>query len=129
MVPNELKVALILFALFQIKHMLADFFLQTPRMLSGRAAYLHMGRAQHAGLHAAATVVVLALVGIPLWFIAVIAVAEWAVHFHIDWGKAAYSELRGYTPADAKFWRAVGFDQALHQLTYVAIIWAWALVV
>ena len=37
------------------------------------------------------------------------------------------ADRKAYDPGQAGFWRANGFDQALHQLTYVAMagIWAW----
>ncbi|GAG17496.1 unnamed protein product, partial [marine sediment metagenome] len=54
---------LILFALFQVKHMLADYYLQTPKMLSGRGQFWHMGRAQHAAVHAIGSAIVFAIVG------------------------------------------------------------------
>lgn len=116
---------LVLFCLLQIKHMFADFYLQTPRMLSGRGTYWHMGRAQHAGVHALGSVVVFALIGAPAGFIALLVAAEWVVHFNIDYGKAKYSDAKCLEPSQGAFWRAVGTDQALHQLTYVAMGWAW----
>ena len=120
---------LILLSLLQVKHMFADYFLQTPKMLEGRGTYLHMGRAQHALIHAAGSLVCFVIVGTPLWFMLVIIAAEWLVHFHIDWGKAVYTGKKGHGPTDAGFWRAAGFDQFLHQMTYVAMIGAWVLAV
>lgn len=120
---------LILFGLLQIKHMFADYFLQTPRMLSGRATYLHVGRAQHAAVHAIGSALAFAIIGAPAAFIVLVCALEWAVHFHIDWGKAKHSEMTELTPKDAGFWRAAGFDQALHQLTYIGMVWAWLLLV
>lgn len=117
---------LVLICLLQIKHMFADYFLQTDRMLSGRDTYWHLGRAQHAGVHALGSVLVFLGFGASAAFIAVLALAEWAVHFHIDWGKARYSEIRQFDPTQAGYWRANGFDQALHHLTYLAMVWAWA---
>ena len=116
---------LVLLVLFQIKHMFADYFLQTPKMLAGRGDYLHMGRAQHALVHVAGSALCLLVVGTPGLLLAGILVAEWVAHFHIDWGKARWSDSQGHTPADAGFWRAAGFDQALHQLTYIGMVWAW----
>lgn len=116
---------LLLFCLLQIKHMFADYFLQTPKMLSGRGEYWHMGRAQHAGVHALGSIIVFAVIGAPLVFITAIVALEWAVHFHIDYCKARYSDSKCLTPTQAGYWRAAGADQALHQLTYVAMVWAW----
>jgi uncharacterized protein DUF3307 len=116
---------LILIALFLVKHMFADYFMQTPKMLSGRGQYWHMGRAQHAAVHAIGSVIVFVLVGTPTLVILAICLAEWVVHFHIDWAKAKHSESKCLSPMEAAFWRAFGMDQTLHGLTYVAMAWAW----
>ncbi len=118
---------LVLFFLLQIKHMFADYFLQTPKMLTGRGTYWHMGRAQHATVHAAGTAIALALVGTNPLAILILIAAEWVVHFNIDWWKASYSAKKALAPDQALFWRAAGFDQALHQITYIALVWAWTL--
>lgn len=116
---------MLLLCLLQIKHLFADFFLQTPKMLSGRNEYLHVGRAQHAGVHALGSVAVFVIMGASVDFIVAICLLEWVVHFHIDYGKAHYSEKKELTPQNAVFWRAMGTDQCLHQLTYVAMTAAW----
>lgn len=117
--------ALILICLLQIKHMFADYFLQTPKMLSGRGEYWHMGRAQHACVHIIGSALVFLLIGTNPIFIIFIALAEWFVHFNIDWGKARYSETKGFDPSEAGYWRANGLDQALHHFTYLAMAWLW----
>lgn len=116
---------LLLLCLLQIKHMFADYFLQTAKMLEGRGKYLHWGRAQHAGVHWIASVIVFVIMGAPLPFILVLTALEWIVHFHIDFCKARYSQEKELNPTQALFWRAVGADQAAHQLTYIAMAWAW----
>ncbi|MDP5217644.1 DUF3307 domain-containing protein [Ruegeria sp. 2205SS24-7] len=116
---------ILLFFLFQIKHMFADYFLQTPFMLSGRGEYWHMGRALHAGVHAVGSAIVLLIVGTPLAFLLLLIALEWFIHFNIDYGKAHYSDKMELQPNQARYWHAVGFDQFLHQMTYVAMVWAW----
>ncbi|MDX2485623.1 MAG: DUF3307 domain-containing protein [Pseudodonghicola sp.] len=116
---------LILFCLLQIKHMFADFYLQTPRMLSGRGSYWHMGRAQHAGVHALGSIIVFLLIGAPLLFILALVAVEWMLHFHIDYWKGQLCNRKALDPFKPAFWRATGADQAMHQLTYVAMAWAW----
>ncbi|WP_194287147.1 DUF3307 domain-containing protein [Tritonibacter aquimaris] len=116
---------LLLLLLLQVKHMFADFFLQTPRMLSGRGVYLHVGRAQHAGVHIVGTALVLAVLSAPWGFLIAVCILEWIVHFHIDYGKACYSERKALTPTQALFWWAMGADQALHQITYLLLGWGW----
>ncbi|WP_187429188.1 hypothetical protein ROLI_028430 [Roseobacter fucihabitans] len=122
---EDLFELLILLCLLQIKHMLADYFLQTSFMLEGRARYRHMGRLLHAGIHALGSVMAFLLLGTPVVFILLVVVLEGVVHFHIDWCKGRFTYVRQLTPNDAAFWRASGVDQALHQLTYVAMLWAW----
>lgn len=118
---------LILISLFQVKHMFADYFLQTAKMLEGRGTYMHAGRAQHALIHAIGLAICLVLIGSPIGFLIALCVLEWVIHFHIDWGKATYTANKGHGPADAGFWRAAGFDQFLHQMTYVAMTGAWVM--
>ena len=116
---------LLLLCALQIKHMFADFYLQTPKMLSGRGEYLHVGRAQHAAVHVVGSVVVFLIFGAPLSFILIIGALEWIVHFNIDFAKASYSDKKQLQPDQAAFWRAAGLDQCLHNLTYIAMAWAW----
>ncbi|WP_299691958.1 DUF3307 domain-containing protein [uncultured Tateyamaria sp.] len=115
---------LVLLFLLQAKHLFADFYLQTPRMLRDRGVYLHLGRLQHAGLHAVGSLVAFVLVGVPIVTALTIALIEWAVHFHIDWGKGRWSDHTGHGPDQAGYWRAFGVDQALHQWTYLIMAWA-----
>lgn len=116
---------LLMICLLQIKHMFADFYLQTPKMLSGRGEYLHMGRAQHAGVHVVGSVIVFLLFGAPLAFIAIVVALEWVAHFNIDYLKASYSDKKQLDPSQPAFWRAAGLDQFMHHLTYLAMVWAW----
>ena len=118
-------VLLVLLCLLQIKHMLGDYFLQTRMMLDGREQYAHLGRFLHAGVHAAGSFIAFLLIGAPVVFIVPLVLAEWAVHFHIDWWKGRHTSDQKITPADAGYWRASGVDQALHQLPYIAMIWIW----
>lgn len=110
--------------LLQTKHLFADFYLQTPRMLRGRGRYVHMGRLQHAGLHGIGSLVAMMIVGVPVGLAVMVAVLEWAVHFHIDWAKGRWSDHTGHGPDQAGYWRAFGVDQALHQWTYLVMVWA-----
>ena len=123
--PELISSVLLLFSLLMVKHMFADFYLQTPKMLSGRCQEWHMGRAMHAGVHVLGSILVFLIMGAPLAFIAIVVALEWVVHFNIDFGKASYSERKELNPTQGAFWRAVGLDQCLHNLTYVAMTWAW----
>ena len=119
---------LALLSLLQIKHMFADFFLQTPKMLSGRGTYFHMGRAQHAAVHAVGSVLVFIVMGVAIIPTLIIALLEWVIHFHIDWAKGRHSERNPTTPIEAGYWYAFGIDQAAHQFTYLAMGAAYAMI-
>ncbi|MEM1076158.1 MAG: DUF3307 domain-containing protein [Pseudomonadota bacterium] len=116
---------LILLSLLQVKHMFADFFWQNEFMLGDRDKYIHPGRMVHAGIHAVASFIAFVIMGASFAFVLVLVLAEWVVHYHIDFWKGRYTAKNDLTPADASFWRATGVDQALHQFTYIAMILAW----
>lgn len=120
-------VLFVLFLLFllQIKHMFADFFLQTQRMLSDRSEYFHLGRIQHVLIHAGGSAIAFAILLTNPMFILIATVIEAIAHYHIDWAKGRYSSDAKHTPEDAGYWRAVGLDQALHQITYIVMVLAW----
>lgn len=123
--PATINTVLLLIGLLLIKHMFADFFLQTPKMLSGRGEYWHMGRAQHAGVHVLGSIIAFVIIGAPVLFTVLIVAIEWVIHFNIDFFKGKYNDAKDLNPSQSLFWFAFGVDQALHQLTYVAMVWAW----
>lgn len=122
---DPITTILLLIVAFQIKHLIADFCLQNAKMIMGREKYWHMGRTQHAGIHVFLSALVLALFGTAPMVLLGLIVAEFIVHSHIDWAKAKYSCSRKLTPDQRMFWIAMGTDQALHQLTYIAMVWVW----
>ena len=57
---------------------------------------------------------------VPTGTLFAILLAEYVVHYHIDWAKEQL--VRRFDWRDgARFWNAIGFDQLLHGLTYLAI--------
>jgi hypothetical protein len=113
-----MNTVILLLALFGIKHFICDFVLQFPYMLAQKGIYGARGGLDHAYIH-----------GIFTWFIlmpfigsmaAFPALVDIAAHYHIDWAKQQLN--KGLTPADRMFWVWFGADQALHYLTYIAII-------
>jgi hypothetical protein len=124
---SGIGILLVLMLLLQFKHMLADYFLQTKIMLDGRDQYIHLGRFLHVGVHVIGSILSFLLVGAPVVVILPLVLAEWIAHYHIDWWKGHVTKSQNLTPADPAYWRASGLDQALHQLTYIAMIWGWFL--
>jgi hypothetical protein len=105
-------------AVLMLKHAVADFYLQTPyQYLNNPGGFLH------AGIHAALTpFVYLVLVPSSLLLVLGITLAEFAVHYHVDWLKEQVTQRNGWTSQDRGFWYALGTDQLVHGLTYVAIV-------
>jgi hypothetical protein len=112
--------AVLLLLLLQLKHFLFDFVLQTPYQLKNKGTYGHPGGILHSGLHVAATALILFILATPVVLLIAIVVGEFLVHYHIDWGKEQITRREG-TGQNAFFWRMIGLDQLLHQLTYIAI--------
>lgn len=127
--PEHVGTVLLLILLLELKHMFADFYLQTEKMLCGRCEYFHMGRAQHAAVHSVGSIIVLAIIGCPSWILIALAILEWVIHFHIDFWKGYHSHCKQLQPNQCQYWRAVGFDQFLHHATYVGMVAIWASVV
>lgn len=123
--------------LFQFKHFLADFPLQSPYMLQKfkKEGWIKP-LAAHAGVHAVFTfVIVFGWASIPLAL--AMALLDFVIHFTMDRIKAGptllgrfkaltASEYSTATPdqklGNKYFWWALGLDQAVHHLTHYLII-------
>ena len=110
-------------AILLLKHAVADFYLQTAYQYLNKGKYGHPGGVIHAGIHTALTpLVYLVLVPSSLLLASAIAVGEFLLHYHIDWLKEQANQRNGWTAQDRGFWYALGTDQFLHGLTYLAIV-------
>lgn len=113
--------ALILLALFCIKHFIADFCLQNDKMVQEKGIYGKLGGLQHSGIHAILTFIIIYLVLNDVILALALYVIDGVLHYHIDWSKQQLSRNLTYT--DKMWWFYMGADQALHYLTYIGIIW------
>ena len=106
---------------FVVKQLLADYFLQTIWMVTGKGAERGwvVPLAAHAGIHAAGTLLIVLAVRPSFWWLAAV---DFVVHFAIDRGKALAVRRLGYAMTDSGFWWAIGTDQALHQVTHFAFV-------
>jgi hypothetical protein len=110
-------------AVLMFKHMVADFYLQTPYQYLNKGTYGHPGGFLHAGIHVALTpLVYLVLLPSSLFLAGAIALGEFAVHYHIDWLKEQVTHRNCWTAHDRGFWFALGTDQFVHGLTYLALV-------
>ena len=114
-------IAAILAAL-QAKHVLADYVLQNDYILNNRHRFGHPGGLLHAGIHVVGTFIVLLALSVPAALVVKICIAEFVVHYLIDWTKDTLNRAWNAAPDQQLFWALAGVDQALHQLTYVAIM-------
>lgn len=120
--PTSVGNVFIALAVLQFKHLLADFVLQTPAMVEAKGHYGRSGGLLHAAIHVVGSTPVL------VWFssdglaISLILVAEFLIHYHVDWCKEKLNQRLGMSPTRGWFWFATGVDQMLHQLTYLGML-------
>src|SRR5262249_1203576 len=119
---DQVTLVLIAVVYLQVKHFVCDFLLQRPYQYLNKGTYGHPGGIIHAGLHALATCPVFAVMTPSFRLAIAIVIVEFLVHYHIDWGKEQVMKRTGWQTEDAGYWAALGADQLLHQLTYVAIV-------
>jgi hypothetical protein len=116
------KVALVGVLILLVKHLVFDYFLQTAYQVQKKGIYGHPGGILHSGLHALGTTSVFLWIPPSLSLGAAIIVGEFLVHYHLDWAKEQIVRRMKWTPQQVFFWWALGIDQFLHNLTYLAII-------
>lgn len=115
---------LILLFLLTIKHFVFDFVYQPPFMWQNKGTYGHWGGIAHSFIHSAATLVILCFFTDPIIAFAVSGL-EFLIHYHMDWFKMWYNKKKGWTATTHnEFWILMGFDQLVHSLTYLLIVWS-----
>lgn len=132
---------------FQVKHFVADYWLQGPYMLQKfRPDWgFFLPLAAHAGVHAVGTLAILLVFAPHLWYLCLV---DFVVHFIMDRIKAGPKYLGRYKALSGKeianimsyrdtmgikrfapelkgntyFWWSLGLDQMVHHLTHYFII-------
>lgn len=139
----EIGTLMALAALLFVKHLIADGPLQTDYQVANKGRWLHPAGFAHSGTHVAFTAGTLGIwsllfaVPLSLGFLAVVLLAEFVVHYVIDWLKCQVDARSGWasrvTTEDGRtvlqindkfFFFAFLTDQMLHSLTYVAMLYA-----
>ena len=113
----------LLFIGLELKHFIADYFLQPGWMLAGKGDFRQPGGYAHAGIHAGLSAVVLLVAGTPVTTLALLVMAEFVVHYLLDYAKIHYSRGVHMEAQPRHFWSLHGLDQITHQLTYAAMIY------
>jgi hypothetical protein len=110
--------------LLTVKHVIADFFLQTSWMARGKDAKTGwlLPLTVHSLVHGVLATMLFAILAPRLWFLGLV---DFAVHFCIDRAKGFCVSHFEIGPDHSWFWWLIGTDQALHHLTD----FGWALLV
>jgi len=107
---------------FEVKHFLCDFVLQTAYLYRNKGIYGHRAGFIHAGLHAGGSLPAILLLSRDSGLIAAILVVEFLIHYHVDWLKLHIDKRYRLGINQSLYWAVFGADQLLHQLTYVGIL-------
>jgi hypothetical protein len=105
---------------FAIKHVIADFFLQTTWMATGKDARAGwaLPLLVHCAIHGALATGVLLVLAPQFWFLGLV---DFVVHLTIDRAKGFCVATFNVTMEHQWFWWLIGIDQALHHLTGFAL--------
>lgn len=119
----NLTLLLYLLIFYQVKHFFADFVFQNVWMLQkARPGWDFVPPLTiHCGVHALLTLAVVLYVNSAFWWLAVL---DFGVHFLMDRFKAGHRYLGRYSDVRSKaYWVSFGFDQMVHHLTHLYIVW------
>ena len=120
---DPLILAFILLVVYQIKHFICDFPLQFGYMLNKiRPGWdFILPLTLHAGVHFLFTLMICLWLRPDLWWLSIF---DFAVHFVMDRIKAGPNYLgRFRDKTKSSYWVALGFDQMVHHLTHIYIVW------
>ncbi len=113
-----------LLIVYQFKHFLADFPLQREYMLKKFSANwdFFLPLCLHCGVHAVLTLCIVFAFGIGhMWWIALV---DFGIHFVMDRIKSGPRYLGRYNDQGKPgYWNALGFDQMVHHLTHMYLVW------
>jgi hypothetical protein len=107
---------------FEVKHFICDFVLQTAYLYRNKGIYGHRAGFIHAGLHAGGSIPAILLLSHDSGLILAILFVEFLIHYHVDWLKLHLDKRYRLGINQSLYWAIFGADQLLHQLTYVGIL-------
>lgn len=113
--------AILLLTLLLIKHFIWDFYYQPPYMWKNKGTFGHPGGLLHSGAHAISSLLIL-LPFAPEWAL-FLASCEFVIHYAMDFTKMNLNRDMGWAcNTHDQFWQLTGFDQLVHQITYVGMV-------
>ena len=120
-----IEAAIGLLILLQIKHWYVDFVNQSMVEVQSKGIYGDLPGIWHSGKQAIGTLLAVLLIT-GTGFVAeafLIALLDFAIHYHTDWAKININKKKNYTVETPQFWMWLGLDQLVHQLTYLLILY------
>ncbi len=110
----------ILLAVFQLKHLIADYFLQTPYMYLNKGAKKDwfIPLMSHSLVHGIFTFVIILAYNYSSKLAIFAFMFDVITHFITDRWKATQT----YTPQQSQFWIALGIDQYIHHIVGIVIV-------
>lgn len=120
---STIELVFILVIIFQLKHFIADFPLQSSYMLMKQRAdwSFFTPLLVHSLVHATMTLAIVLWFAPSLWWLSLV---DLTVHFVLDRIKAGPKYLGRFNDIHKKsFWFFFGLDQMLHHLTHLYFIW------
>ncbi len=117
---------LILLIVFQIKHLLADYYFQFPYMYQnkGKSKGWFWALYDHSGVHAIFTFLIICVYaafvnpGLPAMAFSLV-LFDFVTHFITDRWKAT----RDRAPQEPEFWYNLGIDQMVHHIVGIIIVY------
>lgn len=117
---------ILLLVLFETKHFVADYLLQSQYMLGKSKPFPQfiLPLAFHSYIHAILSYLIVFLTLFDTKLALAIAAIDFITHFIIDRIKADPNLLGRYDPTQRNFWWSLGFDQYLHHLIHIYFVYA-----
>lgn len=118
---EQTSLVLTVLAVLLFKHFLFDFVFQRRYQFLNKGIYGHPGGILHAGLHAFGSIPAFFIIAPSFAIGAAIVVAEFLIHYHIDWTKEQLQRRLQLGNDTTGHFILLGADQFLHHMTYIAI--------
>jgi hypothetical protein len=130
------EIMLLFLVSLQLKHLLADFYAQTPYMYKNKGHLDRFGGWLHGLVHFFYLLIMIWMMFPPQAFrenlniILFVCFIDLISHVLIDYLKVSICEKMEWEPLTSeKYWYALGVDQFLHQMFYIGYAWTLSFII